>query len=57
MEKGRKMINNIIQNIRDHESYTNSNINLIASENRLSYLTRESLMSDYGNRVAPYYAR
>ena len=46
------MISKIISNIRNQERFMSSTINLIASENKLSYLTRESLMSDYGNRVA-----
>lgn len=46
------MIDFFVNNIRSHENYMNSTINLIASENKLSYLTREALMSDYGNRVA-----
>ena len=46
------MIDFFVNNIRSHENYMNSTINLIASENKLSYLIREALMSDYGNRVA-----
>lgn len=46
------MIERMIENVKKHENYMNSTINLIASENKLSYLAREALISDYGNRVA-----
>jgi glycine hydroxymethyltransferase len=46
------MIKKIIENIEMHEQYMNNTINLIASENKMSYLARKALVSDYGNRVA-----
>ncbi len=45
-------INNIIEMIRKHEEKSLHAINLIASENQLSYLAKDALLSDLGNRVA-----
>ena len=43
-------INKLIKQINRHNSYRNNCINLIASENLMSPMTRLSLSSDLGNR-------